>query len=69
MQTQQDQAKGKSTPMLLVERLYPGKTIDVIVREAVDRHGRLEAAAAELGVSLGTMRKWKKRFAEEAVAA
>jgi hypothetical protein len=69
MQTQETKTRPKSTPMLLVERLHPGKSIDVIVREACERHERLESAASELGVSLGTMRKWRKMFRANGASA
>lgn len=52
----------KSTPMLLLERLHPGKPIEQIVREAVEKNERPEAAAADLGVSQTTLRKWCERF-------
>lgn len=52
----------KSTPMKMLERIHPGKTIDVIVREACERHDQPEAIAADLGVSLPTLRNWKRTF-------
>jgi transposase-like protein len=52
----------KSTPMRMLERLHPGKSVDQIVRDACRKHETPEGAAAELGVSMTTLRKWRERF-------
>lgn len=55
----------KSTPMKMLERMHKGKPIDQIVREVVAKHDSPEPAAAELGVSLVTFRKWRSAFCSE----
>lgn len=55
--------------MLLLERIHPGKQIQQIVREAVEANERPEAAAAALGVSQTTLRKWCERFGIDRKAA
>ncbi len=55
----------KSTPMKMLERMHKGKPIEQIVRDVVAKYDSPEPAAAELGVSLVTFRKWRAAFCED----
>ena len=47
----------KTNLMRQIERRYPGKSIDQIVADAINRTGSAEAAADDLGVNPDTLRR------------
>lgn len=52
----------KTSAMRLLERLYPGRSIEEIIEDTISREPTPEAAAVALGVSSRTLWRWQQQI-------
>jgi hypothetical protein len=57
--------KAKTFLMQLIERDYPGKSIEDILLDAYNEHGTERAAAQALGITQQSFNAWKFRLGLE----